>query len=208
MTSARTSNPDNMSAKNRRVALICLSMFAGMLGLAYASVPLYNLFCRVTGYGGTTQRVEAVEGVPIAKRVISVRFDANTANDLDWSFKPEKREVEVHLGQKVLINYIAENKSDHPIIGMATFNVTPQATGSFFNKIECFCFTDTRLEPGQKMLMPVVFYVDPDMDLEDNLKSLSTITLSYTFFESENQTDEIAAGKSTIVSGENKNGNL
>ncbi len=206
MTATSTTDSGHMAAKNRRLALVCLGMFVGMLGLAYASVPLYDLFCRVTGYGGTTQRAEAVEGVPIVDRKISVRFDANTANDLDWTFKPEKRDVEVQLGQKVLINYIAENNSDHPIIGMATFNVTPQSTGSFFNKIECFCFTDTRLEPGEKMLMPVLFYVDPDLDLEENLKTLSAITLSYTFFESE--TDEIAAGKSAVMSGEKNSGNL
>lgn len=208
MTLLNTSATAEIESKNKRVALICLSMFAGMLGLAYASVPLYDLFCRVTGYGGTTQRVEAVDGVAVSDRKVTVRFDANTANDLNWSFKPQEQAVTVQLGQKVTINYIAENKSDHPISGMATFNVTPQATGSFFNKIECFCFTDTRLEPGEKMVMPVLFYVDPEMDLEEELKKLSTITLSYTFFESEPKPEEIAAGKSAVRSGANRNGNL
>ena len=181
---------------------MCLGLVLGMGGLAYASVPLYELFCRVTGYGGTTQQVESAEGVIAIDREINVRFDANTASSLNWKFAPEIREVAIKMGQKMVINYVAENLSDEPIVGMASFNVTPQAAGMFFNKIECFCFTDTYIEPGGRLEMPVVFYVDPDMDKEQAMKKLNTITLSYTFFESGTSPDEIAAELSGTTAGE------
>ena len=203
-----TQNAGSGSRSNLRVAGLCVAVVMGMGGLAYASVPLYDLFCRVTGYGGTTQRVENAYGVPVIERMINVRFDANTAASLDWSFKPEKREVSVQMGEQMIINYVAENLSDEPIVGMASFNVTPQAVGMFFNKVECFCFTDTYIEPGGKLEMPVVFYVDPDMDKEEALKALNTITLSYTFFESETKPEEIAVGQPADETGENGNENL
>ena len=209
MSTAINQNNDNLAAKNLRIALVCFGLFLSMLALAYAAVPLYDLFCRVTGYGGTVQRTENVDGVSLGDRKIVVRFDAGTSASLNWKFAPQKREVEVQLGQKMIVNYVAENKSSQPIVGMATFNVTPQSVGSFFNKIECFCFTDTRLAPGEKLIMPVVFYVDPDLDKEEALKKLSEITLSYTFFESEDEkTDKIAAGQNNKNAGENSNENL
>ncbi|MGI9352617.1 MAG: cytochrome c oxidase assembly protein [Rhizobiaceae bacterium] len=208
MTDITSHNYEPGTRNNLRVAGLCVAVVVGMGGLAYASVPLYDLFCRVTGYGGTTQRVQNAFGVPVIDRTINVRFDANTAASLDWIFKPEKREVSVQMGEQIVINYVAENRSDEPIVGMASFNVTPQAVGMYFNKIECFCFTDTYIEPGGKLDMPVVFYVDPDMDQEKALKALNTITLSYTFFESETKPEEIAAGQSTAKAGENGNENL
>lgn len=180
--------------------MMCVAIVLGMGGLAYASVPLYELFCRVTGYGGTTQRVDNSFGVPVIDRDINVRFDANTASSLHWNFAPEKREVTVKMGEQFVINYVAENLSDEPIVGMASFNVTPQAAGLFFNKIECFCFTDTYIEPGQILEMPVVFYVDPDMDQEKAMNALNTITLSYTFFESSTTPEEIAAEQAANAS--------
>ena len=180
---------------NRKVVVMCVGLVLGMGGLAYASVPLYDLFCRVTGYGGTTQQVTSADGVVAIDRTINVRFDANTAASLDWRFAPEKREVSIKMGEKVMINYVAENLSDEPIVGMASFNVTPQAAGMFFNKIECFCFTDTQIEPGGRLDMPVVFYIDPDMDKEVAMKKLNTITLSYTFFESDTPPEEGAKGQ-------------
>ena len=172
---------------------LCLSLVVAMGALSYAAVPLYDLFCRVTGFGGTTQQVASADGVAVIDREINVRFDANTAADLDWVFAPEKRQVSLKMGEKLVVNYVAENKSDEPIVGMASFNVTPQAAGVFFNKIECFCFTDTFIEPGGRLEMPVVFYVDPDMDQEEALKNLNTITLSYTFFESETSPEDVVA---------------
>lgn len=182
----------NAEKNNSRVVAMCVGMVLGMGGLAYASVPLYELFCQVTGYGGTTQQVdaEAAAGVGVIDRNINVRFDANTASVLHWDFAPEQRQVTLKMGEQMIINYVAKNLSDKPIVGMASFNVTPQAAGVFFNKIECFCFTDTYIEPGQTLKMPVTFYIDPDMDQEKAMKALNTITLSYTFYESETTPEE------------------
>ena len=188
-----------MMSPNTRIAVICVAVIARMAGLSYASVPLYPLFCQVTGYGGTVQKAEIVDGVPILDRTINVRFDANTASSLNWDFRPEQREVTVRLGERMQINYIAENQSNEPVVGTATFNVTPQTAGVFFNKIECFCFTDTRIEPGGRLEMPVVFFVDPELDHEKLMKSLKTITLSYTFFES----DEEPQANKQVKLGEN-----
>lgn len=208
MTMATTLSQSPNPAKNSRIVILCVGLVLGMGGLAYASVPLYDLFCRVTGYGGTTQRVDSSLGIPVIDREISVRFDANTASSLNWKFAPEQREVTVQMGEQVIINYVAENLSDEPIVGMANFNVTPQAAGMFFNKVECFCFTDTYIEPGATLEMPVVFYIDPDMDQEKAMKALNTITLSYTFFESETTPEEITAEQAAINSGEIENEKL
>ena len=204
MSDQNTQIRPGSSRKNSRVVMVCLAMVIGMGGLAYASVPLYELFCRVTGYGGTPQRADLGDVVPVIDRTMKVRFDANTASSLDWKFGPETREVTVNLGEKVVINYIAENLSDEAVVGMATFNVTPQATGAYFNKIECFCFTDTYIEPGGRLEMPVMFYVDPDLDLEEAARTINTITLSYTFFESETEVDEIAEIRGKTVSANDK----
>lgn len=187
----------NTEKNNSRIVVMCVAMVLGMGGLAYASVPLYQLFCQVTGYGGTTQQVDAqaANGVGIIDRDINIRFDANTASVMDWEFAPQQREVSIKMGEKMVINYVAKNLSDKPIVGMATFNVTPQAAGVFFNKIECFCFTDTYIEPGQTLDMPVVFYVDPEMDQEKAMKALNTITLSYTFYESETSIEDALADR-------------
>ncbi|MEM9278523.1 MAG: cytochrome c oxidase assembly protein [Pseudomonadota bacterium] len=207
MTTAVSTENTASPRDNLRVVIMCVGIVLGMGGLAYASVPLYELFCRVTGYGGTTQRVDNSYGVPVIDRNINVRFDANTASSLDWKFAPEQRQVTIKMGEQMVINYVAENLSDEPIVGMASFNVTPQSVGMFFNKIECFCFTDTYIEPGGKLEMPVVLYVDPDMDLEKALKALNTITLSYTFFESDTSPEEIAADQAAVDTGAS-NGNL
>ncbi|MEM7289538.1 MAG: cytochrome c oxidase assembly protein [Pseudomonadota bacterium] len=198
--------PDTRS--NLRVVAMCLGLVFGMGGLAYASVPLYELFCQVTGFGGTTQRADLSDAVPVIDREINVRFDANTSAGLRWKFAPEQRQVTVKMGESIVVNYVAENLSDEPLVGMASFNVTPQSTGLFFNKIECFCFTDTYLEPGEKLQMPVLFYIDPDMDQELAMKKLKTITLSYTFFESESSPEEVVAEQAALVTGKTENGNL
>ena len=193
---------------NTNVVAMCVGMVLGMGGLAYASVPLYELFCQVTGYGGTTQRAELSDAIDVIDRKINVRFDANTASSLDWEFAPEKREVSLNVGETMVVNYVAKNLSDEPIVGMASFNVTPQATGVFFNKVECFCFTDTYIEPGGELVMPVMFYVDPDLDKEETMKGLNTITLSYTFYESDTTPEEMTAEQAELNAGETENGNL
>lgn len=166
---------------NRIVALSCASFFVAMIGVAYAAVPLYQMFCQVTGYGGTTQRVEQMSDT-ILDQTVKVRFDANVSGGLPWDFKPVQREVTVRIGETTIINYEAKNISDRPTAGRATFNVSPDLTGSYFNKVQCFCFTDTTLAAGETMEMPVMFFVDPDIVKEKDLKGLKTITLSYTFF--------------------------
>lgn len=165
---------------NRNIALACIAFIGGMVGAAYAAVPLYAMFCQLTGYGGTTQRVEQYSD-KVIDRTITVRFDANTSG-LPWDFKPEQREVTSRIGETLQIAYVAKNVFDTPTSGRATFNVTPELAGAYFNKVECFCFTDTTLKPGETLEMPVVFYVDPAIDDVPELKSTKTITLSYTFF--------------------------
>lgn len=166
---------------NRKVATICIAFFAGMLGMAYAAVPLYDMFCKVTGYGGTTQRVDQYSD-RVLDRKITVRFDANVAGGIPWDFKPAAREMTLKIGETAQAHYTATNMFNVPSAGRATFNVTPDMAGAYFNKVECFCFTDTTLKPGDTLDMPVVFYVDPDIVDVPELKNIKTITLSYTFF--------------------------
>jgi cytochrome c oxidase assembly protein subunit 11 len=148
--------------------------------MAYASVPLYDLFCRVTGYGGTTQRAETGSSNAIDRDVV-IRFDANVSG-LAWDFRPENPDIRLKVGETVIVNYIAENRSDQRTAGSATFNVAPAAAGAYFNKIQCFCFTKQVLQPGEKILMPVQFFIDPAMDGDNDLRAVKTITLSYTFY--------------------------
>lgn len=178
------SNPSSDPAAhrtNRVIAACCLAFFGAMVGAAYASVPLYAMFCRVTGYGGTTQRVEQASDI-ILDQPITVRFDANVSGGLPWTFQPEHRSMTMKIGETVQANFRAENTFSTPSSGRASFNVTPELAGAYFNKIECFCFTDTTLKPGESLEMPVVFFVDPDIVKAPELKEIRTITLSYTFF--------------------------
>ncbi len=176
--------PGSASGAGRRgviIAVACAAFAAGMVGAAFASVPLYQLFCQVTGYGGTTQRAEAAPDT-VSDQQVTVRFDGNVAKGLPWTFRPNQREVRVRLGEKTQVSYHVENKSDRAITGQALFNVTPDAAGLYFNKIACFCFSNQTLQPGETVEMPIVFYVDPDMADSEELKNLLAITLSYTFF--------------------------
>ncbi len=153
-----------------------------MAGLAYASVPLYRLFCQVTGYGGTTQVAAAAPGAGVSQaRRITVRFDATVSPSLPWRFEPTARAVEVAVGEERLAYFRATNLSDRSATGMATFNVTPHKAGLYFKKIACFCFDRQVLEPGESVEMPVSFYVDPEIAGDQNLDEVKTITLSYTF---------------------------
>jgi len=180
-------------SSNRMVAAVCLAFFAGMIGMAYAAVPLYAMFCQITGYGGTTQRVTQYAD-RVLDRTINVRFDANVAGGLPWSFKPVARDVTLKIGETTQVHYTATNIFDTPSAGRATFNVSPAFAGAYFNKVECFCFTDTTLKPGETLDMPVVFYVDPDIADQPELKDLKTITLSYTFFPIEEKAAPAQAG--------------
>jgi len=162
------------------IASALVAVVAGMVGLSYASVPLYRLFCQVTGYGGTTQRATAGAD-HMADRTIVVRFDGNVAG-LPWDFQPETQQVTVKLGETALVSFFAKNVSKSPTTGTATFNVQPEIAGAYFNKIECFCFTEQRLQPGERVELPVQFFVSPDLADDRELKGTRTITLSYTFF--------------------------
>lgn len=169
-----------LETRHRRVAAWCAGMAVVMLGLAYAAVPLYSLFCQVTGFAGTTQKAEK-PSERVLDRVVTIRFDANVAPGLGWSFQPVQRTMDVKIGENALAFYRAENTSDRPITGTATFNVTPEIAGSYFNKLACFCFQEQRLEPGQSMEMPVSYFVDPAIVDDKSAGHLSQITLSYTF---------------------------
>ncbi len=152
-----------------------------MVGLSFASVPLYRLFCQVTGYGGTSQVAEAAPGA-VAERVIKVRFNADIGSGLPWYFKPVQREIALRVGEPGLATLRARNLSDIAVTGTSTFNVTPLKAGQYFNKVQCFCFTKQRLESGQELDMAVSFFVDPEILSDRNLDEVTTITLSYTFF--------------------------
>lgn len=165
----------------RRIALVCVGVVGLMVGMAYAAVPLYDLFCRVTGYAGTTQRAEQASD-RILERDVTIRFDSNVARDLPWKFKPSQGPITLKAGETGLAFYTARNDSDHPITGTATFNVSPQKAGAFFIKLDCFCFTEQTLQPGEEVDMPVTFFVDPDIEEEKYLTDVQEITLSYTFF--------------------------
>lgn len=178
-----------LSAQSRRkaTASLLVGVIAGMLGLTAASVPLYRLFCQVTGYGGTTQRAEQAPG-PIEGQTIKVRFNADIAQGLPWTFVPAKHEIEIPIGEQHLAFYRAHNNSKRPITGRATFNVTPAKAGYYFTKIECFCFTEQRLGPGETADMPVSFFVDPAILEDPETQDVHAITLSYTFFMSDEPT--------------------
>ncbi len=176
---------DDLRKKNRKIALAVLGTVVCMTSLAFASVPLYNLFCRVTGYGGTTQLATAAPATAETGRSISVTFNADTARDLAWDFRPEQREVSVHPGEKKLISYKARNKGNAPLAGTALYNVSPAKAGKYFKKIECFCFGEQILQPGEDVSMPVVFFIDPDITKDRSMNDVTNITLSYNFFKTE-----------------------
>ena len=162
------------------VQLVAVVLFMG--GLGWASVPLYDWFCRVTGYGGSTN-VSATGSDEILDRTIKVRFDASKERDFPWEFRPMQREMEVRIGETGLAFYEAYNPTDRPIAGQSSYNVTPFEAGLFFTKIDCFCFQEQVLQPGERVEMPVTFFVDPELVNDRDAKLTHTITLSYTFYE-------------------------
>lgn len=201
MGAGKTSGSTAQAARrNRTLAIACVAFVGCMVGAAYAAVPLYQIFCAVTGYGGTTQRAEAAPVQPIDRR-IKVRFDGNVGSALPWSFRPVKRQVELRMGEVATELYHVVNESNGVTAGTATFNVTPFEAGSYFNKLDCFCFTEQDLAGGEERDMPVVFFVDPAMDEDPNLAHIDTITLSYTFFPAETPEHPVAAAPASDNSG-------
>ena len=171
-----------LSEKNNRVAVGLFSLVLAMLFLAYASVPLYNLFCKVTGFGGTPN-ITQIESEYVLDKTIEVRFDANVSSDLNWDFYPVQKTYNLKIGKDYTANYIAQNNSNVPISGTASFNVSPNDAGKYFSKLECFCFHEQSLQPGEHRVMPINFYIDPEIVNDKFIGDLSEITLSYTFYE-------------------------
>lgn len=185
-----------IKGKNLNIAIFLFVLAGGMVGMAFAAVPLYKIFCQATGYAGTTQQVEQ-ESDEILDKTIVVRFDANTAKHIPWEFKPVQRKIKIKIGETVMVHYKAVNHADHPVTGTATFNVTPLAAGSYFSKIQCFCFTEQTLAAGETADMPVTFYVDPEITRTPGTKGIDEITLSYTFFpkKTANKTAKLTSEK-------------
>jgi cytochrome c oxidase assembly protein subunit 11 len=200
----RRENPDaSQKTASRRgltrdalVAAICGFVVVLMVGASYAAVPFYNWFCRATGFNGTTQvATSAPSGAPL-ERKIAVRFDSNVAPGLPWKFEPEQTEIEVKIGEVVTVFYIVTNQSARTTAGQAAYNVAPLTVGAYFQKINCFCFTEQTMAPGEKREMPVVFYVDPSIVGDSDNDGLNTITLSYTFYPVRDQAVKpLAAGE-------------
>ena len=192
MATAAARTQDKKAKRNRFTALMLTGFVCAMVGLAFASVPLYRLFCQITGYGGTPRIAEVPLTQPTANApMIKVRFDANVNAALPWQFLPGQREITVPLGEQTLTHYTARNVSETSVVGTATFNVTPYKAAPYFAKIECFCFTEQRLEPGREISMPVAFFVDPAILDDPNTQEVTTITLSYTFFLADENGDAI-----------------
>ena len=183
-----------LESQNKKTAMIAASVVVGMVGLSFAAVPAYKAFCQVTGWGGTTQRAEEGAGQTLA-REITVRFDSTVSAGLPWRFKPEQVSQTLHIGETGLAFYEAENLTGKPVSGRASFNVSPAKAGIYFRKIECFCFTEQTLQPGEKVSMPVTYFVDPALADDKNLDEVETITLSYTFFPWDNEETVTAAAE-------------
>ena len=182
--SERKHPPDLRRPDLRRKAIPLVAVGLGMAGLAWAAVPLYDMFCRVTGFGGTTQ--VATEGSDrVLERMVTVRFDASTVRGMPWEFRPVQTKIQLRIGETALAFYEAYNPTDRVIAGTASYNVSPFSVGGYFAKIDCFCFTEQVLQPGQRVTMPVTFYVDPEMVDDPETEGVTTITLSYTFYETE-----------------------
>jgi len=184
-----------MKRGNARIGIYAAVFALGMLGMGFAAVPLYRMFCQVTGFGGTTQR--ASEGKALAAEragaktggaTVSVRFDANIDADLPWTFRPEQVTKTVKLGERQMAFFYAKNNSSRPVTGQASFNVSPDQTGGYFNKVQCFCFTEQTLQPGEAVHMPVLFFVDPSIRNDPEAGPVEQITLSYTFHRAPDRT--------------------
>jgi cytochrome c oxidase assembly protein subunit 11 len=176
---ARKTDPA-LARSHRNVALVLTTFVVFMVGVSFAAVPFYDWFCRTTGFGGTPQIASSAPEKKL-ERKIRIRFDANVAG-VPWEFQPEVREIEVNIGETFLIHYFATNLSRDETVGTATYNVSPPQAGLYFAKMQCFCFTEQRLAPGEKMPMPVAFFVRPEIEEDADARQIRTITLSYTFF--------------------------
>jgi cytochrome c oxidase assembly protein subunit 11 len=183
-----------LADRNRRVGVLAGVLGLSMVGLGFASVPLYRIFCQVTGLNGTTQKAIGAQAPGSVGKIINVRFDANVKPGMPWKFEPEQHVQRVAVGARDMEFFNATNLSGKAITGTASFNVTPGEAGQYFTKIQCFCFTEQTLQPGETMRMPVVFYVDPKLITDPNTSDISEITLSYTFFPVDSPVDSAGTG--------------
>lgn len=177
-----------LQAKNKRMLVMVVLVVVTMIGASFAAVPLYRVFCQITGFGGTPQLADAAPNEDeILDRKITVKFNTDTARNIPWSFSADKREIELKLGQQGLISFSARNNGPHPVTGVAVYNVTPPKVGKYFHKIACFCFGEQTLNPGETASYPVVFFIDPRLDQDPNMQDLTNITLSYTYFQTDSE---------------------
>lgn len=197
---------DRAKERSRRTALICAGVVAGMTGLSFAAVPLYDLFCKVTGFGGTPRIGTAGAGT-ILDRTMDIRFDANVAPNLGWRFEAESQEIKLRVGETKTVFYKVTNTGSRPTTGIATYNVQPERVASYFVKIQCFCFTEHTLQPGESIEAPVVFYVDPEIVKERELNGIRALTLSYTYFPSK-AGQPVVEGKAAPAPGDGANPKL
>ncbi|MBV8848294.1 MAG: cytochrome c oxidase assembly protein [Methylobacteriaceae bacterium] len=188
--------------RHRRVALIFSGLVACMVGLSFAAVPLYRLFCAATGYGGTTQVAHAAPGEP-GKRVLTVRFDANVAPGLPWQFAPETPSVALRTGETKTVFYRVTNNADYPVAATAAYNVSPDQAGGYFDKLACFCFSEQTLNAHETAEWPVVFFLDPALEQDETMRHVGSVTLSYTFFASKNSPAKVS-GKVLEKSADNR----
>lgn len=189
-------------SKNHTVVAGCVALVGAMAGLSYAAVPLYDLFCRATGYGGTPNRAESAPDT-ISDRIVTIRFDTNVDPQLPWAFAPEQRSVDVKVGENRLVYFHAENRASTAIVGHAAYNVAPENAARYFSKIQCFCFSEQRLEAGESVDMPVSFFVAPELLKDHRNDNLKEITLSYTFYPAVNRN---RAASAVATSGKGQGG--
>lgn len=185
-TGHHSNSPKSAERRHKVIAWSLTAVVAGMIGLSFAAVPLYRVFCQVTGYGGTTQKA-AKASDRVLDKIIRVRFDANTGQDMPWSFRPARQTMDVRLGEQALAFFNAKNSQASTIHGTASYNVTPEIAGIYFNKIECFCFTEQVLKSGEEAEMPVSFFIDPRIADDPDARNITEITLSYTFFRTDGE---------------------
>ncbi len=200
MTDPQSPSSD-LGRKQRRTAVVCAGIAAGMVGMAYAAVPLYDLFCRLTGFDGTPiVRTAGVAPAEALDRKVTVLFDANVAPGLNWRFTAETPQVEVKVGETTTVLYRVTNTGTVPTTGVASYNVQPSLAGAYFVKIQCFCFTEQTIQPGETLESALIFYVDPSIVADPNVKDLKAITLSYTYFPARNAKTADAGGRSDATS--------
>ena len=208
METQQTTKSAPRLGRDALVAAICGFVVVLMVGASYAAVPFYNWFCRTTGFNGTTQVATAAPTAAPLERKVAVRFDSNVSGGLPWKFEPEQTEIEVRIGEVTTVFYKVTNQSARTTTGQAAYNVTPLTVGSYFEKINCFCFTEQTMAPGETRQMPVVFYVDPSIVKDSENNSVNTITLSYTFFPVREPTAKPLAAGEAEKSGTSAKGNL